>query len=238
MLCVHLCISPRLLTDSGVVSGKPLPGHIKTGHGRVYSVLMAGSGVRRWCSRGPLLCFWIHLPRAAITKYYRLHGLTFIIIIFFHFLTVWEARSLRSRCEKGWFPLGLLFLACRWLSSSCVPTWPSFCIFVFVFCSVAQSCLTLCVPMDCSTPGFPVLHHLLEFAQTHAHESVMPSNHLVQCCALLLLPSISPSISVSRLPLPIRIFIMFGFWPTLMTSCLPSSFCKGPISKCIHTLRN
>ena len=37
------------------------------------------------------------------------------------------------------------------------------------FCSVAQSCLTLCDPMDCSTPGFPVLHHLLELAQTHVH---------------------------------------------------------------------
>ena len=36
-------------------------------------------------------------------------------------------------------------------------------------CSVAKSCLTLCDPMDCSTPGFPVLHYLLEFAQTHVH---------------------------------------------------------------------
>ena len=35
--------------------------------------------------------------------------------------------------------------------------------------SVAQSCLTLCDPMDFSTPGFPVLHHLPEFAQTHVH---------------------------------------------------------------------
>ena len=33
--------------------------------------------------------------------------------------------------------------------------------------SVAQVCLTLCSPMDCSMPGFPVLPHLLEFAQTH-----------------------------------------------------------------------
>ena len=32
-----------------------------------------------------------------------------------------------------------------------------------------QSCPTLCDPMDCSTPGFPVLHHLLEFAQAHVH---------------------------------------------------------------------
>ena len=37
------------------------------------------------------------------------------------------------------------------------------------YCSVTQSCLTLCKPMDCSTPGFPVLHHLLELAQTHVH---------------------------------------------------------------------
>ena len=37
------------------------------------------------------------------------------------------------------------------------------------FSSVAQSCLTLCDPMDCSTPGFPVHHQLLEFIQTQVH---------------------------------------------------------------------
>ena len=36
-------------------------------------------------------------------------------------------------------------------------------------CSVAKSCPTLCYPMGCSTPGFPVLHHLPEFVQTHVH---------------------------------------------------------------------
>ena len=35
--------------------------------------------------------------------------------------------------------------------------------------SVAQSCPTLCDPIDCSTPGFPVLHQFLELAQTHTH---------------------------------------------------------------------
>ena len=50
--------------------------------------------------------------------------------------------------------------------------------------------------MDCSTPGFPVFHYLLELAQTHVIESVMPSNHLVLCCPLLFLPSIFPSIRV------------------------------------------
>ena len=61
-------------------------------------------------------------------------------------------------------------------------------------CSVVSA---LCNPMDCSTPGFPVLHQLLELAQTHMSiESVMPSNHLVLCLPLLLLPSIFPSIRV------------------------------------------
>ena len=36
-------------------------------------------------------------------------------------------------------------------------------------CSVTQSCLTLCDPMDSSTPDFPVLHHFPEFVQTHVH---------------------------------------------------------------------
>ena len=48
--------------------------------------------------------------------------------------------------------------------------------------------------MDCRTPGFPVLHHLLELTQTHVHQSVMPSNHLILYHPLLLLPSIFPSI--------------------------------------------
>ena len=36
-------------------------------------------------------------------------------------------------------------------------------------CSVAKSYVTLCDPVNCSTPGFPVLQYLLEFAQTHVH---------------------------------------------------------------------
>ena len=47
--------------------------------------------------------------------------------------------------------------------------------------SVTQSCLTLCDPMDCSMSGFPVLHHLLESAQTHVHwvgDAIQPSHPL------------------------------------------------------------
>ena len=43
------------------------------------------------------------------------------------------------------------------------------CLFLGRCCSVAQSCPTLCDPMDCSTPGLPVHHQLLEFTQTHVH---------------------------------------------------------------------
>ena len=39
----------------------------------------------------------------------------------------------------------------------------------YCYCSVTQLCMTLCYPMDCSMPDFPVLHHLLEFVQTHVH---------------------------------------------------------------------
>ena len=67
----------------------------------------------------------------------------------------------------------------------------------FLFSSVTQSCLTLCKPMDYSTPGLPVHYQLLEFTQTHVHwESVMPSNHLILCCPLFLPPSIFPSTRV------------------------------------------
>ena len=57
-----------------------------------------------------------------------------------------------------------------------------------------KSCPTLCNPMDCSTPGFPVLHHLLELTKLMSIELVMPSNHLILCRPLLLSTSIIPSI--------------------------------------------
>ena len=64
-------------------------------------------------------------------------------------------------------------------------------------CSVAQSCPTLCDPMDCSTPGFPVLHYFLEFTQTHVHwvsDDSQPSPPL--------LPPPPPALNLSQ----IRVF--------------------------------
>ena len=52
---------------------------------------------------------------------------------------------------------------------------------VFQFSSVTQSCPTLCNPMDCSTPGLPVHHQLLEPTQTHVHwvgNAIQPSHPL------------------------------------------------------------
>ena len=58
------------------------------------------------------------------------------------------------------------------------------------FSSVAQSCPTLCDPMHCSTPGFPVHHHLLEFTQTHVHrvsDAIQPSHPLYYTCLKIFL---------------------------------------------------
>ena len=93
-------------------------------------------------------------------------------------------------------------------------------------CSVAQSCPTFCDPMDYSTPGFSVLHHLPELAQTLVHWVSDASNHLILCHPLLLLPSIFPSIRVfsNELALHIR-------WPKCWSSSIsPSNEYSGFIS--------
>ena len=62
--------------------------------------------------------------------------------------------------------------------------------------SVTLSCLTLCNPMDCSTPGFPVHHQLPKLLKLMSIQSVIPSNNLILCCPLLLLPSVFLSIGI------------------------------------------
>jgi len=96
------------------------------------------------------------------------------------------------------------------------------------FSSVAQSCLTLCDPMNCSTPGLPVHHQLPEFTQHTSIRSVMPSSHLILCRPLFLLPPIPPSIRLfsSESTLCIR-------WPKYWSfsfSIIPSKEHPGPIS--------
>ena len=72
--------------------------------------------------------------------------------------------SSKSRIEPT-SPLSLA-LAGRFFTTSA--TWKAH--ILYQFSLVAQSCPTLCKPLDCSTPNFPVYHHLLELAQTHVHQ--------------------------------------------------------------------
>ena len=64
-------------------------------------------------------------------------------------------------------------------------------------------------PMDCSMPGFPILHRLLEFVQTHVHWVSDPSNHLILCRPLFLMPSVFPSIRVWRVSV---LMVCLGSW--------------------------
>ena len=87
------------------------------------------------------------------------------------------------------------------------------------WCNSVQSlsCVQLCDPMDCSSPGFPVHHQLLELAQLMSIKSMMPSNHLILCRPLLLLLSIFPSIR----SLPVSQFFASG-GQSVGTSASPS----------------
>ena len=100
--------------------------------------------------------------------------------------------------------------------------------------SVAQSCPTLCNPMNRSTPGLPVHHHLPEFTQTHGHwvgDSIQPSHPLHP---LLFLPPIPPSIRVFPNESTLRMR-----WPKYWSfsfSINPSNEHPGLISLRMHWL--
>ena len=64
------------------------------------------------------------------------------------------------------------------------------------FSLFVQSCLNLCDPTDCSTPGLPVHHQLQELTQTHVNHVGEAFHHLIVCRPLLLPPSIFPIIRV------------------------------------------
>ena len=121
------------------------------------------------------------------------------------------------------------------------------------FNSVAQSGTTLCDPMDCSMPVFSVHHQLLEL-KLMSIESVMPSNHLILCYPLLLLPSVFPSIrvfssesvlhirwpkysgvsaSTSVLPMNIQDCFLFGWtgWISLQSKGLSRVFSNTTLQK-------
>ena len=96
----------------------------------------------------------------------------------------------------------VMSLLLNMLSSLVITFLPSFGFYVFTVlmitliislcCSVTQPCSTLCDPMDCSMPGFPVLHYLPVFTQTHVHrvsDAIQPSHPLSSPCPTALNPS-------------------------------------------------
>ena len=96
-----------------------------------------------------------------------------------------EERSSQSKwwvvisISKGIYKRGLPWAATRWLNL-CTP--PRILTAASCCCSVAKSCLTFNDSIDGSTWGFPVLHHLLELAQTHVHrvsDAIQPSHPLL-----------------------------------------------------------
>ena len=109
---------------------------------------------------GPGLCCWMWVPMLCGWQH-----------------CVWLIVELQSWKVWVWFSV-LITHRCVTLSkrSNSFELHFHVCIYIYVcmrvpnqFSSVTQSCPTLCNPMDCSTPGLPVLHQLLELTQTHVH---------------------------------------------------------------------
>ena len=122
----------------------------------------------------------------------------------------WKIKILASLCKTGSY----IFFRGSWYSG---------------WSLVSQlDCPTLCDPMDCSMPGFPVLTNFRSILKLMSIESVMPSTHLILCCPLLLLPSIF---------LRIRVFsnesVLCIRWPKYQSfsfSISPSNEYSGLIS--------
>ena len=122
------------------------------------------------------------------------------------------------------------------------------------FSSVAQSCPTLCDPMNCSTPGLPVHHQLPEFTQTHVcrvGDAIQPSHPLVVPFSSCLQPfptsgslpksrlfasgdqSVRVSASASVLPMNIQAGFPLGWtgWISLQSKGLPRVFPNTTVQK-------
>ena len=113
--------------------------------------------------------------------------------------------------------------------------------------SVTQSCPTLCNPIDCSTPGLPVHHQLMELTQTHVHWVDDATSHLILWRPLLLLPSIFLSIrvlasggqsikvsaSASVLPMNIQDWFPLGWtgWISFLSKGLSRVFSNSAVQK-------
>ena len=127
-------------------------------------------------------------------------------------------------CRGPWFPFCRTFT----LENFQIKYFPALLISSVQFSSVAHSCLTLCNPMNHSTPGLPVHHQLPQLTQTHVHwvgDTIQPSHPLSSPSPL---PSIFPSIRVFSNESALRIR-----WPkywSLSFNISPSNEHPGLIS--------
>ena len=121
---------------------------------------------------------------------------------------------MRRGAQRRWTLLHLLYAHLSWptyISHThyfTITTLPGGC------CSVAKLCLTLCNPINCSTPGFPVLHYLQEFAQTHFHwviDAIQPSHPLSPHGGLHSFLNYKFTL-LRGFFLKIYLFILFYFW--------------------------
>ena len=120
------------------------------------------------------------------------------------------------------------------------------------FNAVTQLCPTLCDPTDCSTPGFPVHHQLLELAQIHVHQvgdAIQPphpllspsfpafclqaspwqSQHWLLCCFFLLIPvDTEKTLPIDRFSFVITLDIVLGlnFWDKVRHNSSSQSYCS------------
>ena len=125
-----------------------------------HSIIFQDLKQLNWNSVTPLAFLVVMFCKAHLTSHSRMSGSRWVIT------PSWLSGSWRS-----------------FLYSSSVYSWHLFLIYFasVQFGSVAQSCPTLCDPMNCGTPGLPVHHQLLEFTQTHVHrvdDAIQPSHPL------------------------------------------------------------
>ena len=139
-------------------------------------------------SPSPNLClYWgvIHIPYYSSIKMYNSMAFgTFTGLSSYHHSGLWKCRIFTSPQKETLYSLTVTLL-------SPVPQ-----LLVHTCCSVSQSCLTLCESMYCSTPDSLSITISLSLLRLMSIELVMPSNHLILCCPLFLLPSIFSSIRI------------------------------------------
>ena len=154
----------------------------------------------------------------------------------------------RQRFMANLYLTGTVVFCHKWFQSICITAlWGTFSV---QFSPVTQSCLTLCDPMDCSTPGFPVFHQLLEPAQTHVHRrchATISSSHVPFCLQSFLASgsfpmsqlfasggqSIRDSALASVLPVIIQDWFPLGLsgWISLQSKGLSRVFSNTTVQK-------